>query len=235
MEATVLLLPPLFNHLKLSERNTIFLYLNEISNASQLFSQLASADKKNICNFAESINQRDFSDETLELVKEKLRKLKRELAANSQELDDVKIVFVNYPINSKQFDGLEETLQSLNIKIGKMIISKLPSFDTLLSAKSKYFLCPICFKSYDRDSNFTNEQYTCPLDNESFTISQINKFIDFFTEYYLQNSLEVIQKFVGDERGEKDRKRRMFPLDISNDESLEDNLRRDILSILRKN
>lgn len=234
-EATILLLPPLFNHLQLSEKNTIFLYLNEISNSSSLFAALQQNDKKDVCDFARTVNQQTLSSEAVELVNQKIQNLKENFATNKQELDQVQIVFVNYPLNGNQFEALENSLQLANIKLSKMIISKLPSFDTLLNAKSEYFLCPVCFKSYDRDSNFVDGQYTCPLDGEKFTVSQLNKFIDFFTEYYLHNSLEVIQKFVGDEKDEKNRKRRMFPLDINNDENLEDSLRKDILNIIRKN
>lgn len=231
IEATILLLPPLFSQIELNKENIIFLYLNEISKSNILFSELQNDDKKDLCSFIRNINQRDFGTEILNLVSEKIKQLKEKFENNDQELsNNIEIVFVNYPINVKQFDILEKKLQSLDIKIEKMIISKLPSFDVLLSAKSKYFLCPVCFKSYDRESNLIENEYTCPFDGEKFNILQINKFIDFFTEYYLQNSLEVMQKFGEEEQNKK----RMFPLNISNEENIEENLKSDLLKILKK-
>jgi adenylate kinase family enzyme len=230
IEATILFLPPIFSQIELNKKNTVFLYLNEISKSNILFSELQSDDKKDLCSFTRNINKRDFGTEILDLVPERIKQLKENFESDQELLNNIEIVFVNYPINIKQFDILEEKLQSLDIKIEKMIISKFPSFDVLLSSKSKYFLCPVCFKSYDRESNLTENEYICPFDGEKFSVSQINKFIDFFTEYYLQNSLEVIQKFGGEEQNKK----KMFPLNINDERDIEENLKSDLLKILKK-
>jgi hypothetical protein len=225
-EVTILLLPPLFNQINFKNNGAFFLGLNEISNSKDLFSSLSSEEKKDPCSFVERINEEDFSERVIELINKEIENQK------SINLNSLKVILVNYPINKNKFDLLEFKLESLDIKISKMIISNPLSFDILLKTKSKCFLCPLCFKSYDRESNFFDNEYVCPFDQERFNLSQINKFTNFFTEYYLHNSLEVIQNFAESEKEEKHKKRKMFPLNIESEDNIEENIKRSLINII---
>jgi adenylate kinase family enzyme len=223
---TVLLLPPLFNQISFQNNGIIFIGLNDVSKSKELFSNLNLEDKKDLCSFVEKINEDDFSERVIDLIVSESEK---------REKSDFNIVLVNYPINKKQFDLLESKLEDFGVEISKMIVSNPLSFDVLLKTKSNYFLCPLCFKAHDRESNLIDNDYSCPLNDEKFTISQINKFTDFFTEYYLQNSLKVIQKFAESEKEDKNKKRKMFPLMIESEENIEDTIKKNLLNIIENN
>ncbi|WNE41511.1 MAG: hypothetical protein AM1032_000251 [Mycoplasmataceae bacterium] len=226
-EVTILLLPPLFNQINFKNNGTFFLGLNEIAKTKDLFSNLKIEEKKDYNSFVKKINEEDFSENVIEIINKEIDNKK----VNS--LNDLNVILVNYPINKNQFISLESKLESFDIKISKMIISNLSSFDILTKTKSKNFLCPICLKSYDREINFFDNEYICPLDDEKFSISQINKFTSFFTDYYLHNSLEVIQNFADSEKEEKHKKRKMFPLTIESEDNIEENLKKDLINIIK--
>ncbi|WNE41752.1 MAG: Adenylate kinase [Mycoplasmataceae bacterium] len=226
-KVTVLLLPPLFNQINFQNNGIIFLGLNDIAKSKELFSNLKlEEDKKDLCSFAKKVNEDDFSDKVIDLIINESEK---------RQKSDFNIVLVNYPINISQFENLENKLEDFGIEISKMIVSNPLSFDVLIKTKSNYFLCPLCFKAHDRQSNLIDSEYSCPLNDEKFTISQINKFTDFFIEYYLQNSLKVIQKFAESDKEEKNKKRKMFPLTIESDENIEETIKKNLLNIIENN
>lgn len=226
-EVTVLLLPPLFNQINFKNNGTFFLGLNEIAKTKDLFSDLKIEEKKDYNSFFKKINEEDFSENVIEIINKEIENRK------VNNLNDLNVILVNCPINKNQFISLESKLESFDIKISKMIISNLSSFDILTKAKSKNFLCPICLKSYDREVNFFDNEYICPLDNEKFSVSQINKFTNFFTDYYLHNSLEVIQNFADIDKEEKHKKRKMFPLTIESEDNIEENLKKNLINIIK--
>ena len=218
-EVVILLLPPLFNRINFEHKKFYFLGLNEISGSKILFSSLDSSKKKDIYAFAKDITSEDFGSDIAELIRKKIED-KQENSFQNQEnqeennnSDDLKVILVNYPMSSVHFDSLIENLQNIGTKISKIIISNSVPFESLLEIKSKCFICPICFKSYEKEPNFINDEYVCPLDGEKFDSSQMNQFINFFTEKYLHDSLEVIQKFASNNNGKN-----MFALNVDDNE-----------------
>lgn len=214
IEVTILLLPPLFNRMNFKNDGIYFLGLDEISESKISFFNLNPSQRDDICLFVKNISVKDFSDRVVELIRKKVESCK------VNNLKDLKVMMVNYPMSNEQFNSLQDKLQSMNLKVSKMIISNSVSFESLLKIKSRCFICPICFRSYEKDINFIDDKYVCPLDKEKFDPSQMNLFINFFTEHYLNNSVEVIQNFASKENSSKN----MFALNIDNENEVEGNL-----------
>ncbi len=219
-EVVVVLLPPLLNQLELGNDSTVFLDLGEIVklNSSQIV--LGEKVMKTPSALVSKIAKTDFSKEIISLIN-----------SRGKELTLVKIVLINYPMNKNQLESLERTLELAGFNISKLVVISLASFDVLVTAKEENFLCPICLRSYARKVFLKQDRYLCPLDKEDFAIPYINKFTDYLTTYYLQNSIEVIQNFV---EGEKKVGRRILNISIGPNESSAEDIKKSLLNVVGK-
>ena len=224
-EVIILFVPPLFNKVNIDSKQVSFLNIGDFIDTQKVSDNMKISEKK-IRNF-------HFSDEILKdknFIDNLIRTISQEQKEDSTEIS--KAVIINFPINNYQFNLFKDKFLEFDIKITKVIISNPSSFDMLIDAKSKNFLCPFCFKSYDKAKETEKinniDYYRCPFDGNIFTSFYADEFTEFFTEYFLKNSLEVIQNFVDID----DEKNKMSSLDIDSIENFNDNLKKKLKAII---
>ena len=179
----LLLINPIFNYVTWKEEPNVYYYpLND----------LIIGRKKKLISWKEK------NSEDLISLMEKLNNLA--IASNEKlkqilEIQASKLIFINYPRSKEDLQELEKWIRfaDQNPPVLLLVHFTEKTEKNFAELKNSNIICPLCEKSWKKESTIRAGIFLCPLDEISFSQSEVEKFTEHLLTNYTKKSIEIIE------------------------------------------
>ncbi|RHZ37157.1 hypothetical protein [endosymbiont GvMRE of Glomus versiforme] len=179
----LLLINPIFNYITWKEEPNIYYYsLNElIVDRREKLMAWKEQKSDDLISFIEKLNNSEIANN------EKLKQI--------LEIQASKLIFINYPRSKENLQELEKWIRFADQSPPVLLLVNFTekTEKIFVELKNASIVCPLCEKSWKKESTIQDGNFLCPLDKITFSQKEVEEFTEWLLDDHVKKSVEIVE------------------------------------------